>query len=138
MATFPEEGRLNELKTIAGPGGVNLWLHLFVNPVEITKDTTIGDLVEAAWSSYQPYNSSLWGEPFVDTNGDAVLLSPVILFTGPDVLPGATVHGWFVTLGVGVGESLWFLEALPQPQTIELPTDQLPLRVQARLRYLEA
>lgn len=138
MATFPDEGRKNELSYIAGPGGINLFVHLFVNPVDITLITTLDDLIEASWSSYQPFNSGLWSAPFIDTNGDAVILSPVMVFQGPDVLPGETVYGWFVTIGTGVNADLWFLEALPTPQVMEFPADQLPLRIQARLRYLPA
>lgn len=138
MATFPDEGRRNELARIAGPGGSNLYVRLWVNPVDVTLLTTLDDLIEASWSSYQPYNSALWSAPFIDSNGDAVILSPVILFTGPDVLPGQTVYGWHVTIGTGVDQDLWFLEALPIPRVMEFPADQLPLRVQARLRYLPA
>lgn len=138
MATFPDEGRKNELVRVAGAGGVNLFVRLFVNPISLTNLTTLDDLIEASWTSYTPYNSALWSAPFIDVNGDAVLLSPVIVFTGPTALPGQTVYGWMVTIGTGVDADLWFLELLPTPQVMEFPTDQLPLRVQARLRYLAA
>lgn len=138
MALFPDEGRRNELTRVAGVGGVNLYVRLYVNPVDLTLLTTLDDLIEASWSSYQPYNSALWAPPTIEPNGDAVLLSPVIVFTGPNVVPGQTVHGWYVTIATGVDADLWFVEALPQPRLMEFPSDQLPLRVQARLRYLVA
>lgn len=135
MATFPDEGRKNELSIIGGPGGTLLYVHLYTNPAVIDKNTTRADLLEAAWSSYTPFNSNAWSEPFIDTNGDAVILSPVLVFLGPTTLPGATCYGFFVTIGLGEDERLWMVEEFPTPKVIQLPNDQIPLRVEARLRY---
>lgn len=126
---------MNELDVLAGVGGANLYVRLYTNAVVIDADVTLSALVEATWSGYTAYNSALWSAPVIDTNGDAVILSPVLVFPGPTVLPGQTVYGFFVTIGDGADALLWMVEALPTPRLMQFPTDQLPLRVEARLRY---
>ena len=135
MGWFPKEGRLNELNAVAGVGGVNLSVHLFVNNITPDDDTGLMTLLEAAWDTYFPYSSSLWGIPFIDTNGDAVIRSPVIVWRGPNVVPGATVYGFFVCFNSVAGPVLWMVERLVTPTPVAFPTDQVPIRVEVRLRF---
>lgn len=138
MAVFPEEARINELNQVAGDGGQRLWLRLYTNNPKIDAKTTLSDLAEANYPGYTPYNSAMWSAPVIDTNGDAIINSPVVVFRGPDSLPGDDIYGWFVTIDDGTSALLWFVEKLPNKVFLEFPTDQLPLQVQARLRYLSA
>lgn len=126
------------MNKVAGVGGVNLYVRLFSSNVLIDDDTTLSSLAEPVWQGYAPYNSALWSAPTVDTNGDIVIVSPVIVFQGPVALPGATVYGWFVTMGDGAGRLLWMAERLPTPVPMQYPADQIPVRIEARLRYLAA
>lgn len=135
MAIFPYEGRINELNTLAGIGGANLYVRLFTNNILPDELTGKMDLLEASYSGYVPYNSALWSAPEEAANGDVVILSPVIVFTGPTAPPGVTVYGFFVTLGTGFDALLWMVERFAVPVPIALPNDQVPLRVEARLRY---
>lgn len=136
MALYPDEGRVNELAIIAGVGGSALYVRLYTSNPTIDKNVKIGDFVEPTFTGYEPYNSSMWAEPAVDTNDDVFILSPVIVFVGPSAPPGQTIIGFFVTIGDGSSMKLWFCEKFPTPITLNLPTSQIPLQVQARLRYL--
>lgn len=104
----------------------------------IDTSTKLSDLLEAMFTGYVPYHSTNWSAPVIDVNDDAYIKSPVLVFTGPTSGLGQMIHGFYVTIGSGPYELLWFVEAFPTPLPLELVTDTIPLQVQARLRNLAA
>jgi len=128
--TYTQEGRMAALLAIGGAGGANLTVRLASNQVTISDTTRLVDLVEANFDGYTPYNSNQWSAPAIDTNGDAFILSPVVVFVKAAGSVGNTIYEYFVTVLPFLGPSyLLTVEALSPPVPMLDPNNQVPLRI---------
>jgi hypothetical protein len=73
--------------------------HLYTNPVAWAHYTTLGDLTEAAWTSYAPSTvpTTNWGSLAFDSNFDAVLQATVLTSFINGSGTTQTALGFFVT-----------------------------------------
>jgi hypothetical protein len=91
-------------------------LILFVNQVTPTKETVIGDLVEATFNGYAEVEELVFGTPYQNVNGQAQMNAPSVDFVSTDGVIQETVFGW--ALVNAAKTALYYCELLTTPVPI--------------------
>lgn len=90
---------------------------LFVNDYEPATDMVIGDLTEATFTGYAASSAIVWADPFVDDDGNAVLVGGSKEFKGGGDDPPQTVYGYAVVDAAKA--NIFWAERLPNPVVMD-------------------
>jgi len=90
---------------------------LFQNDVTPTRDTVIGDLDIATFTGYTSPAAVVFGDPFINSEGNAEVLGGQVQFTQTGTTITNTVYGYYVTDTAGT--KLLAAERFATPRTMD-------------------
>lgn len=90
-------------------------MHLYQNDVTPTPALVLGDLTVATFTGYAGVDLAAWGNPFLDAENMATILSPLATFRPTGTAIQNVIYGWYILDDGGLLVAAGRFENAPLP-----------------------